>query len=100
MQNLLSIIIPSYNRPELLVDTITKITDSFKTLNFDDYQIVVVNSGVDETNKKITSTFDKNNFKQGKLILNNPSATERTFEQFITQTEMPQYISSISINTP
>jgi glycosyltransferase involved in cell wall biosynthesis len=60
MQNLLSIIIPSYNRPELLVDTITKITDSFKTLNFDDYQIVVVNSGVDETNKKITSTFDKN----------------------------------------
>ena len=60
MQNLLSIIIPSYNRLELLVDTITKITDSFKTLNFDDYQIVVVNSGVDETNKKITSTFHKN----------------------------------------
>ncbi len=60
MQNLLSIIIPSYNRPELLVDTITKITDSFKTLNFDDYQIVVVNSGVDETNTKIISTFDKN----------------------------------------
>jgi organic radical activating enzyme/glycosyltransferase involved in cell wall biosynthesis len=28
--------------------TITKITDSFKSLNFDDYQIVAVNSGMDE----------------------------------------------------
>ena len=27
------------------------------------------------------ATFDKTNFKQGKLMLNNPSATERTFEQ-------------------
>lgn len=60
MQNLLSIIIPSYNRPELLVDTITKITDNFKKLNFEDYEVVAVNSGVDETNKKIKSTFDKN----------------------------------------
>ena len=39
MQNLLSIIIPSYNRHGLLVDIITKLTNNFKMLNFDDYQM-------------------------------------------------------------
>lgn len=60
MQNLLSIIIPSYNRHELLVDIITKLTHNFKTLNFDDYQIVAVNSGVTETNNIISLDFGKN----------------------------------------
>ena len=36
MQNLLSIIIPSYNRMDLLVDIITKLTHNFKILNFND----------------------------------------------------------------
>jgi len=60
MQNLLSIIIPSYNRQELLVDIITKITDSFETLNFDNYQIVAVNSGVGKTNEKVVSIIHQN----------------------------------------
>lgn len=40
-----------------------------------------------------SSTFDKTNFNQGNLMLNNPSATERTFDQCNTIAEMPQYIS-------
>ena len=60
MQNLLSIIIPSYNRTDLLVDIITKLTHNFKILNFNDYEIIAVNSGVSETNKNVESIFDKN----------------------------------------
>ena len=59
MQNLLSIIIPSYNRHGLLVDIITKLTNNFKMLNFDDYQIVAVNSGVNETTNTLSSDFDE-----------------------------------------
>ena len=60
MQRLLSIIIPSYNRTDLLVDIITKLTHNFKILNFDDYEIVAVNSGVSETNKNVETIFDEN----------------------------------------
>lgn len=60
MQRLLSIIIPSYNRTDLLANIITKLTDNFKKLNFEDYEVVAVNSGVDETHKTILSEFGDN----------------------------------------
>ena len=60
MQRLLSIIIPSYNRTDLLVDIITKLTHNFKILNFNDYEIVAVNSGVSETNKNVETIFGEN----------------------------------------
>jgi glycosyltransferase involved in cell wall biosynthesis len=60
MQRLLSIIIPSYNRTDLLVDIITKLTHNLKILNFHDYEIVAVNSGVSETNKNVETIFDEN----------------------------------------
>jgi glycosyltransferase involved in cell wall biosynthesis/organic radical activating enzyme len=45
MQTLLSIIIPSYNRTELLTSSVNKLVDNFKILNFNDYEIIVVNNG-------------------------------------------------------
>jgi glycosyltransferase involved in cell wall biosynthesis len=60
MQHLLSVIIPSYNRTDLLAHIITKLTHNFKILNFDDYEIVVVNSGVSETNKSVETIFGEN----------------------------------------
>lgn len=59
MQKMISIIIPSYNRTSLLKNTIDKIQNTFEILNFNNYEIVVINSGysdilnIDKKNIKI-----------------------------------------------
>jgi glycosyltransferase involved in cell wall biosynthesis len=45
MQKTISIIIPSYNRVSLLKSTIDKIQNNLQVLNFNDYEIVVINNG-------------------------------------------------------
>ena len=57
MNNLLSIIIPSHNRADLLNNTVSKLVDNFKILNFNDYEIVVINNG---TNKNTSTNITEN----------------------------------------
>lgn len=45
MQKTISIIIPSCNRTSLLKNTIDKIQNNFKVLNFNNYEIIVINNG-------------------------------------------------------
>lgn len=44
----LSIVIPSYNRKELLFDSINKIINGFESINYENYEILCIVSGLSE----------------------------------------------------
>lgn len=47
MKKTLSVIIPSYNRKEYLFEKLSSLRERFAAANFDDYEIVAINSGAD-----------------------------------------------------
>ena len=48
MKPSISIIIPTRNRKELLSNTLHNITNNFKAINYENYEIIVVNSGIED----------------------------------------------------
>lgn len=66
MKKRLSVIIPSYNRNDRLSEKLSSLRDRFSAVNFDDYEIIAINSGSDIDYIRTQTNTTIYNFKERK----------------------------------